>query len=145
MEPLDLQRRVREFVRAFGLLASERTPCGLPVPISQAHALQVLGESSAITQGALASRLCLDKSTTSRLVASLVERGWVVKERGELDRREARLALSAAGQTVLAELREASAARYHELLARIPPGKRAQVLEALDLLAAALEPREEAA
>ncbi len=145
MEALELQRRVREFVRAFGLFASERTPCGLPIPLSQAHALQVLGESSQITQQTLALRLRLDKSTTSRVVASLVERGWVVKERGELDRREARLALSAAGQTLLAELREASAARYHELLSRIPPGKRAQVLEALDLLTAALEPREEAA
>ena len=66
-------------------------------------------------------------------------------ERGKLDRREDRLALSAAGQAVLAEIREASAARFRELLARIPPSKRAQVLEALDLLTAALEPREEAA
>ena len=145
MEALELQWRVREFVRAFGLLASNRTPCGLPIPASQVHALQVLGESDEITQQELASRLQVDKSTTSRLVASLVERDWVVKERGELDRREARLALSAAGQAVLAEIREASAARFRELLARIPPGKHALVLEALDLLTAALEPQEEAA
>ncbi len=74
MEAFELQRRLREFVRAFGLLASKRTPCGLPLPLAQAHALQVLGESSQITQQTLASRVCLDKSTTSRLVASLGQR-----------------------------------------------------------------------
>jgi DNA-binding MarR family transcriptional regulator len=140
-----LRERILGLIHSLGLLASDRSPCGLPIPVSQAHALQVLEESDGITQNTLASCLHLDKGTTSRLVASLVERGWVVKERGNLDRREARLALSAAGRAALAEIRSASAARYGDLFADIPVDRRAQVLEALDILIAAVESRRQAA
>ena len=140
----ELRRRIQGFILSFGLLASDRTPCGLPITVSQAHALQMLGESEGITQQTLASRLRLDKSTTSRLVASLVERGWLLKARGELDRREAHLALSASGRALLAEIRKAAEARFGDVLARIPADRRADVLEALDILIAAVEPRETA-
>ena len=46
---------------------------------------------------------------------------------------------------MLAEIREATLTRYREVLTRVPPSKHAQVLEALDLRSAALEPQEDAA
>lgn len=143
MEDLELQRRVQKFIRSFGLLAQDHTPCGRPLPTSQAHALQVIGQCGELTQQMLAERLNLDKSTTSRLVLQLVERGWAIKEVNPRDRRETLLQLSAQGQVVLGEIQQASADKYHALLKRIPLEKRPQVLEALDLLTEALRTKEQ--
>src|SRR5918994_1949708 len=41
----DLQGRLVAFVRAFGLHRGDETPCGAPIPVSEAHALTVLDEA----------------------------------------------------------------------------------------------------
>src|SRR5918997_4932986 len=71
-----LQRRMMAFVRAFGLHKPDETPCGAPVPVSEAHALAVLDEHGAVPQSRLAQELGLTKSTVSRLVDQLERRGW---------------------------------------------------------------------
>ncbi len=135
----DLQLRLQDFVRRFGLLRTDQTPCGCPLATSHAHALQLLGAAGTLTQQELARRLRLDKSTTSRLVAKLAERGWVEKRSNPDDRRASRLTLSVTGQTVLADLSRAAAAKYRALWGRIPPAERPRVLAALHTLTQALE------
>lgn len=39
------------FVRGFGLLDSDRTPCGAPRSVADAHALAVLRSQAQIAQG----------------------------------------------------------------------------------------------
>ena len=34
-----LQARISAFVRAFGLHQPDQTPCGQPIPVSEAHAM----------------------------------------------------------------------------------------------------------
>jgi DNA-binding MarR family transcriptional regulator len=138
VEERELQQRVQEFIRGFGLLNPDETPCGRPIPLSQAHVLQVLGQSGESTQQALATRLNLDKSTVSRLVAQMVERKLVRKAVNPHNQRECRVALSREGRVVLDEVLEASSAKFRLLANRVPPGKGPQILEALDILNAAL-------
>ena len=70
---VDLRRSIQRFVRAFGLLAGDQTPCGQPLAPSHAHALLVLLErecvapANALKQQELASALGLDKSSITRL------------------------------------------------------------------------------
>ena len=133
-----LQDRIREFIRQFGLLDQEYTPCGRPLPTSQAHALQILSDGGVATQRDLATRLNLDESTVSRLVDQLVRRGWVDRATDEHNRRQSRLALTAEGCAVLDDIRVASATKFHLIRERIPPDKWHNVLDALDVLIAAV-------
>jgi DNA-binding MarR family transcriptional regulator len=140
-DELALQRAIQDFVRALGLLDATQTPCGVAMPTSYAHALQVLGEGGPWTQQEIAGRLRLDKSTVSRMVSALVEKGLVERATNPANRREVRLSLSADGTRALGELQASARARHAALLARIPVSKRGRVVDALHTLAAAsLEP-----
>lgn len=138
LEEQELQQRVQVFVRKFGLLDKNSTPCGQPLPPSQAHALQVLGQGEGLTQQMLAGHLNLDKSTTSRLVTQVIERGWVTKTVNPENRREARLTLTDQGRNMLTQISTAAGSKYKNLWDRIPPQQRDQVLESLSLLIKAL-------
>ena len=138
MEQDELQLRVQRFIRAFGLLEQDQTPCGFPIPPSQAHALQLLGQGEALPQHLLAAELHLDKSTVSRLVDGLVNRGWVERAANPDDRREVRLTLTVAGRKAVEQLSAAATAKYRGIWERIPPEKRPQVVEALAVLNDAL-------
>lgn len=133
-----LQERIQEFIRQFGLLDQEHTPCGRPLPTSQAHALQILGDGGVATQRELATWLNLDESTVSRLVDQLVRRGWVNRAINERNRRESRLVLTEEGQVVLDDIRAVSAAKFRLIRKRISPNEWQHVLDALDVLIAAV-------
>lgn len=134
-----LQMLVQTFIREFGLLDVSRTPCDQPLAPSQAHALQVLTQMEPCPQHVLASNLHLDKSTTSRLVADLVERGWVERATNAANRRENILQLSRVGRGIAAELAVASAARHTAIWDALPEQQRDPVLTALAALVAALQ------
>jgi DNA-binding MarR family transcriptional regulator len=135
-----LQAEMIGFIWAFGLLATDRTPCGQPLAPSDAHALTEVVASNGLTQRELVDRLRLDRSSVSRLVDRLVARGWVERADGP-DRRTVRLAPTAAGRAVAAEVAEARAARFADLLEAIPADRRDQVLDTLRLLTAAARER----
>jgi len=132
-----LTREIVRFVRAFGLHRPDETPCGVGVSVSEAHALAALASTAPMTQGELASELCLTKSTVSRLVDQLVERGWIEVGTSDADRRCRILSLTSDGQTVAAELEDRRRERMADLLDAIPPDRRADVVDALSLLSEA--------
>src|SRR5512139_3375572 len=51
--------------------------CCHDVSVTQCYALETLVEHGPLRLGALAARLFLDKSTTSRVVSALVRKGYV--------------------------------------------------------------------
>jgi DNA-binding MarR family transcriptional regulator len=59
--------------------------------------LQALHLAGEITQGGLGSLLCLDSTTLTRSLRTLIDAGWVKSEPGE-DRRERHLRLIAPGE-----------------------------------------------
>ncbi|MFG2091304.1 MULTISPECIES: MarR family winged helix-turn-helix transcriptional regulator [unclassified Spirillospora] len=135
----DLQEAVARFVRAFGLHRPDRTPCGQPVPVSEAHALGELARHGELRQSELARRLSLEKSTTSRLVGQLVERGWLKRLPAPEDGRGVLLRLTSAGEGAAARLAEARRKRFQAALDRVPPEEHDAVLRALTLLTGAVD------
>ena len=134
----ELRERLMEFVRAFGLHHIDRTPCGQPVSVSEAHALSDIAGHQPLTAGELAKRLRLEKSTVSRIIAQLQRRGWVDRTPRAEDRRVALLTLTPNGQKAQAALAEARQEHFASLLNRIPPAERPAILRAFDVVVAAL-------
>ena len=67
---LALQDQMMALVRAFGLHQPDQTPCGQPIPVSEAYALAALAGEEPLTQQELGRRLRLEKSTISRKEAA---------------------------------------------------------------------------
>jgi DNA-binding MarR family transcriptional regulator len=135
--PEELGQRIEAFVRAFGLHRIERTPCGEPISVSQAHALGELA-AQPLTQAELARRLDLDRSVVSRLADTLIGRDWLRRERHPQDQRAVQLVLTDAGKQSAARLAGARRARMATLLDAVPVDERDAVLHALDILARSL-------
>jgi DNA-binding MarR family transcriptional regulator len=133
-DALALQARITAFVRAFGLHQPDQTPCGQPVPVSEAHALAELDRDGPLTQLELAGRLRLEKSTVSRLASQLFGRGWVQRVKRDGDARLVWLGLTKTGRKAASELAAARAARFAHLLDAIPADQRQTVIDALTLL-----------
>jgi DNA-binding MarR family transcriptional regulator len=131
----DLQQSFMSFVRSFGLLQPDRTPCGLELHVSEAHALAEIGASTDLTQQALAGRLCLRKSTVSRLIGNLVDRGWVTRAPDLSDGRALVLTLTDEGADVAGRVRRSRTRRFEALLAEIPLKDQPGVVRAVQLLA----------
>jgi DNA-binding MarR family transcriptional regulator len=121
------------FVRTFGLLDADRTPCGAPMSTAEAHAVTVL-RPGRMSQRALGERLNLTKSTTSRLVDQLMTRGWADRAADPTDGRVQLVGLTGQGQRVAADVARRRADRLHTLLDRVPKAQRPAVIRALRLL-----------
>src|SRR4051794_14684326 len=129
-----LQARLSAFIREFGLHQPERTPCGRPVPVSEAHALLELAQEGPLPQHDLGARLRLEKSTVSRLVGMLEKRAWITRIRDDTDGRVSVLHLTDAGRQAADQLIAARSARFARLLDAIPPDRRRTALDGLTIL-----------
>jgi DNA-binding MarR family transcriptional regulator len=104
------------------------------VPVSEAHALVVLAERGAASQDELGRHLGLTKSTISRLVDQLHQRGWAQRRTGEDDARRRLVELTPEGRKAAGEIARLRAERMARVLDRIPEQDRPAVLAALDAL-----------
>jgi len=130
---------IHSFIRRFGLLDQARTPCGMRLPVSQAHALMEILRAPGLTQNELAERLGLSKSMVSRLVQSLVAAGRAISQKDGRDGRANRIVLTEKGRRVAKELDQRSLARFSDLLEQLPASRRGSVTSALALLSEALQ------
>lgn len=138
-----LRDSIQRFVRSFGLLNGDQTPCGVPLSPSHAHALMALldrerrGEST--TQQELVKVLVVDKSNVTRLCAKMLEAGHVAQQPSPDDGRAWLVSLTTKGRRLAERVEDASRARFDRVLAALPSGAaRAAVLRSLDLLNDAL-------
>jgi DNA-binding MarR family transcriptional regulator len=127
-----LQESFARVVRALGLLRPDTTPCGQPMSVTEAHAIDELHLDGRLTQQGLADRLRLQKSTVSRLVDELCTDGLVTRRANPDDRRSVLLELTALGRK-----RAARQALFGSLLDRLTAQDRRLVIAGLDRLAAA--------
>jgi DNA-binding MarR family transcriptional regulator len=133
-ETVQLQQHIQRFIRSFGALEQNKTPCGFPMNLTQAHALQEISLTEGITQQQLADKLMIDKSTVSRIIETFVRKGFVQRTVNPNNRRETILSLTAQGARIHAKIDELRKRKYRHVLDGIPDHKRAQVLEALEYL-----------
>lgn len=108
------------------------------MPVSQAHALMELLWSPGVSQTELSQSLGLSKSNVSRLVRRLEERGQLRRVPDPADGRVSRVELTRKGEELARALDLRSRDRFSRLLDAVPAGRRGQVLEALELLVAAV-------
>ena len=132
------QEQIVAFVRAFRLHRPYQTPCGQPVSVVEAHALMELARDTPASQNDLAARLGLEKSTVSRLVGHLEDRGWIDRRRSELDGRALELSLTSEGRRIAAQVAAARARKMARVLRAIPEDQRTTVIKALDTLVEAI-------
>ena len=134
----ELEHTLAAFVRAFGLHQGDQTPCGVSISVSEAHTLAELARGGGLTQSDLVTFLRLEKSTVSRLVTGLGNRGWLLRETHPTDGRAHLLKLTAEGEKKAAQVVKARQEKFAALTRSLPETKRAAVLSALSTLVEAL-------
>ena len=130
-----LRRQIQRFIRQFGLLANDRTPCGKPLAVSHAHALMVLLEQQRAgrrpTQQDLGRALGIDKSNVARLSSKMVAAGQLVQDRSSRDGRLRLLRLTDRGARLAVSVERSSQARFREIILGVCSHERRSVLSAL--------------
>jgi DNA-binding MarR family transcriptional regulator len=112
---------------------SEESRAGGLTP-RQFAVLMAVSEQEGLTQTELVERTGIDRSTLADIVARLLSRGLIQRRRAKDDGRAYAIKLSAQGAKALREAQPGAAAADTRLLASLPPGKRQDFLESLNLI-----------
>ena len=131
-EILELRHTVQKFIRLFGLLEENVTPCGFALSPSQVFALQEL-ENQTLSMGELAERLLLERSSVSRLIDNLVKGGFIHRTLNEENRREVLVSLTDKGCRSVQQVREQSLRFYQSILEQVPEQDQYAVLKGFKL------------
>jgi DNA-binding MarR family transcriptional regulator len=107
--------------------------CGVPATLAQLRCLAALS-SGPCSLGALADRFDVTAPTMSRLVNTLVQRGWVERAHDPHDRRQVLLSLTAPGEAVRSELAQCAAEHLADLLGDLTAEERKALDQALRAL-----------
>jgi MarR family transcriptional regulator, 2-MHQ and catechol-resistance regulon repressor len=144
-----LHRVLSELLRMFQFRDRERICCH-DISVTQCYALEALVAAGGITLNELAARLYLDKSTSSRVVDSLVAKGYAERAQHPQDGRAVLLTPTAAGRRLyeridgelLAEVRSVVAGfapdvrrAMNDLLGRFRGAAAARILSGADCCA----------
>lgn len=141
-DPETLRRLIHAFIRRFGLLDQTHTPCGLPITVSEAHALMELLRCPDMDQMELSRRLGLSKSAASRLLQRLKRRGQISRSRSRADGRAYSIRLTEKGKRQAEMINRESLATFESIISGISEDVARQLLECFPFLIKALpEPR----
>ncbi len=133
----ELRELLRILERRLGMIDdSTKSCCG--VTLGQCHALVEIGRASSLSLNELAEILDLDKSTTSRTVEHLVRRSLARRQLDPANRRCVVIELTDGGQELFQSIESSMNAWFSQVLAQIPSGKLAQVMESLQILNASI-------
>jgi DNA-binding MarR family transcriptional regulator len=131
------RRSLRVLEREIELsLAAETECCG--VTVAQCHLILELEHRGPSSVGELAGALCLDQSTLSRTVDSLVKSGLAARSEDPSNRRRQIVALTSFGRGKADIINARCDARYESVLAGEGMGDRAAAAETVSSLARAL-------
>jgi MarR family transcriptional regulator, 2-MHQ and catechol-resistance regulon repressor len=135
-----LQAAVAELVRVYQYRDRDRICCH-DVSVTQCHALEALAEHGPMRLNALADRLFLDKSTTSRVVGALVKKGYVEQRTDAVDGRAIALQATASGRRLYTRITDDLVDQQKQLLQDLGPDVREGVIEVIRRLARAADSR----
>lgn len=123
-----------EFVRAY-LLGERDQICCHDISLTQCYTLDALQRRGPSTLNALAAELGLDKSTASRVVATLRRKGYVGRAIHPGDARAVLLDVTPAGRRLHDRIRADRIAERAELFAGFPPEVREGITDVMRRLA----------
>jgi DNA-binding MarR family transcriptional regulator len=96
-----------------------------------------IAEEEGLTQTDLVERTGIDRSTLADIVARLLARGLIHRRRAKEDARAYAIKLTAQGWKGLRDTEPGAVAADSRLLAVLPPAKRQEFLDSLDLIVTA--------
>jgi MarR family transcriptional regulator, 2-MHQ and catechol-resistance regulon repressor len=115
--------------------------CCHDVSVTQCYALETLVDIGPQRLGELAARLFLDKSTTSRVIGTLVRKGYVQQQPDPSDGRATLLHATRAGRALCARINADLVVQQRQVLQDLEPAVRAGVVDVIRRLAAAADAR----
>ncbi len=124
--------------RALDLYAVEAGPGA--VTQRQHAVLAAVAEKEGAAQADLVAATGIDRSTLADMVARMIDKGLLARERSATDARANAVRLTDTGREALESIGPKTAAADAALMALLPKGKREGLLEALEILAGG-EPR----
>ncbi|MGW0159513.1 Rv0880 family HTH-type transcriptional regulator [Mycobacterium sp. NPDC003323] len=110
-----------------------------PVSLSQLSALSTVAKEGPMTPGALAARERVRPPSMTRVIASLVDLGFIDRTAHPDDGRQVLVSVSAAGAELLEAERRASREWLQQRLAELTSDERATLLAAADLMLAIVD------
>jgi MarR family transcriptional regulator, 2-MHQ and catechol-resistance regulon repressor len=135
-----LQAAVADLVRVYQFRDRDRICCH-DVSVTQCYALETLVHHGPMRLRALAERLFLDKSTTSRVVGTLVRKGYVQQRADASDGRATTLCTTRKGEQLCARITDDLVEQQKQLLQDLGPAVRKGVVQVLGRLAKAADAR----
>lgn len=138
MEKTTFDRLLMDVFREMGAHHPEEIMPGWSLSLSEMYALSILAERAPLSQQELGAALHLEKSSVSRLVQQLAQRGWVERARDEGDARLRMLRLTEQGQDFERHLQEHLSRSHAALFAQLTHEEQTALLFGLNALLRAL-------
>jgi len=135
-----LQQAVADLVRVYQFRDRDRICCH-DVSVTQCYALETLVGHGAMRLSTLAERLFLDKSTTSRVVNTLVRKGYVEQRADATDGRAMLISVTRQGQRLCSLITSDLVEQQKQLLQDLAPEIRAGVVQVIQRLGRAADAR----
>jgi DNA-binding MarR family transcriptional regulator len=135
-----LQAAIADLVRVYQFRDRDRICCH-DVSVTQCYALETLVEHGPMRLSALADRLFLDKSTTSRVVNTLVRKGYAEQRADATDGRAMLINATRQGQRLCTQISSDLIEQQKQLLGDLAPEIRAGVVQVIQRLAQAADAR----
>ncbi|WP_342804758.1 MarR family transcriptional regulator [Alteromonas sp. M12] len=113
-----LYEAVNQLIRVHQFRDRESICCH-NVSVAQCYALETLVKRGPLRLKALAEDMCLDKSTASRVVDSLLRKGYALKNLDPLDQRAVQLSLSPDGHALYSTIHKSLIAEEASMISDI--------------------------
>jgi DNA-binding MarR family transcriptional regulator len=139
MSNTSFDQLLMDVFREMGVHRPEQLLPGSSLSLSEIYALGILAERAPLSQQDLGAALSLEKSSVSRLVQQLEQRGWVLRARDARDNRLRLLRLSEEGTRIADMVQQHMSEAHAQLLERLTPHEQAALLEGLSALRRALQ------
>jgi MarR family 2-MHQ and catechol resistance regulon transcriptional repressor len=135
-----LNAAVSELVRVYQFRDRDQICC-YDISVTQCYALEALADHGPMRSQALAGRLLLDKSTTTRVVDALERKKYVERLPDPADARALSLRITGSGRALVDKIKHELVAQHAQLLADLDPQVRSRVTDVIRRLARAAQAR----
>ena len=139
MEISSFDQLLMDVFREMGAHRPEQLLPGWSLSLSEIYALGIVAERAPLSQQELGDALALEKSSVSRLVQQLEQRGWVTRERDARDSRLRLLRLSEQGARMTAEMQRRMHERHAEAFNQLTPEEQNGLVRGLAALRRAFQ------
>jgi len=133
-----LHEALSDLVRAYQFRDRDRICCH-DISVTQCYALEALDRAGPMRLTDLAARLFLDKSTSSRVLAALVRKGYAERLVDLLDGRAISVRITARGRALYNRIHEGLVQQQAQMVVDLTPEARRAAVEVISRFARAAE------